>query len=244
VSFLPLAPVLLCLVVAYAPWAPENRGGWPRHAAALTVAFAIAIAPWLARNYVSVGKLRFTEEYGSATLVERFAFNAMTAREFFAAFAYCVPAVGPPAVARLFGADAMRRFEWNEPGSFFETGRARRMQLVAAHTRLDPIITDLVGEEMRRNGWRHLMTTAPLAWCGAWVAGVWSLAILPLFVWACVVAVRRGETLFVVYAVPALMLVGVHAAIANHYARYNLGLIGPFAVGAAWVMSRNRRGDP
>jgi hypothetical protein len=32
-------------------------------------------------------------------------------------------------------------------------------------------------------------------------------------------------------------MLGLHAAVANHYTRYNLILIGPFAVGAAWVIS-------
>ena len=49
---------------------------------------------------------------------------------------------------------------------------------------------------------------------------------------------RRRRALFLIYAAPAILLVGVHAAIANHYPRYNLGLIGPFAVGAAWVIAR------
>jgi hypothetical protein len=33
-------------------------------------------------------------------------------------------------------------------------------------------------------------------------------------------------------------MLGLHAAVANHYTRYNLILIGPFAAGAAWIMSR------
>jgi hypothetical protein len=32
-------------------------------------------------------------------------------------------------------------------------------------------------------------------------------------------------------------MLGLHAAVANHYTRYNLILIGPFAVGAAWIMA-------
>jgi hypothetical protein len=62
--------------------------------------------------------------------------------------------------------------------------------------------------------------------------------MLPLFVWACVAALRAAQPLFLLYALPALLLVGLHAAVANHYSRYNLGLIGPFAVGAAWVIAR------
>jgi hypothetical protein len=40
------------------------------------------------------------------------------------------------------------------------------------------------------------------------------------------------------YAAPAIAMLGLHAAVANHYTRYNLILIGPFAVGAAWMIVR------
>jgi hypothetical protein len=32
-------------------------------------------------------------------------------------------------------------------------------------------------------------------------------------------------------------MLGLHAAVANHYTRYNLILIGPFAIGAAWIIA-------
>ena len=44
--------------------------------------------------------------------------------------------------------------------------------------------------------------------------------------------------MLLVYAFPAFVLVAFHAAVANHYSRYNLGLIGPFSIGPAWVISR------
>jgi hypothetical protein len=162
----------------------------------------------------------------------------MTAREYFLAFPYCVPVVGPAAVDRFAGPDVMARFTWSHQGSFFELGRARRVALVEAHTRLDPIMGELTREEMRQDWWRHLATSIPLAWCGLWVAGIWSLALLPLFAGAAVVALRRSKPLFLLYAVPALVLVGVHGVLANHYPRYNLGLIGPISVGAAWMIAR------
>jgi hypothetical protein len=237
-SFLVLAPTLLGILVVYARWfSAAHRRDWVRSAAAFAFAFLLFVVPWVVRNDVVAGKLGFTEEYGSATLIERFAFNDMSAREFALAFPYCLPAIGPSVVERLFG-PAMRRFAWNEPGSFFDVGRARRMALVQAHGRLDPIIGDLVSAEMARNWWRHLATTVPLAWCGLWVSSVWSLLAIPLFAWACVVAVRRGKPLFLFYALPAFVLVGLHAAVANHYSRYNLGLIGPFSIGAAWMLVR------
>src|SRR5262249_848176 len=88
------------------------------------------------------------------------------------------------------------------------------------------------------HGWRHVLTAFPLAWCGLWVSGLWSVIAIPLFVCACVMAARERNGLFFLYALPGFILVGVHAALANHYARYNLGLVGPLAVGAAWMIAR------
>jgi hypothetical protein len=190
------------------------------------------------RNAVAVGKWGLTEEYGSATLIERFAFDDMSAREFVLAFPYCLPGIGEPVVNGAFGPQAMARFVYSTPGSFFEVGRTRRDGLVAAHGRLDPLIKDLIGEEMRQRWWRYVLVTLPLAWCGMWVGGLFGLVLVPLFAWACVDAVRRSKPLFLLYAAPALVMLGLHAAIANHYTRYNLILIGPFSAGAAWIMAR------
>jgi hypothetical protein len=237
-SFLLLAPLLLAITFVHLRWfARDAPQPWLAHATAFSLAFLVLIVPWATRNYVSTGKAALTEEYGSATLVERFAFNDMTLREFLLAFPYCVPKVGPAAV-ELLTPGVTSRFEWDHPGSFFEQGRARRVALVAAHGRLDPVIGDLMRDEMARNWWRHLLTTVPLGWCGLWVSGLWSLFMIPLFVWACVAGVRQGQTLFLLYALPGLLLVGLHAGVANHYPRYNLGLIGPFAVGGAWAIVR------
>ena len=86
--------------------------------------------------------------------------------------------------------------------------------------------------------WRYLLVSLPLAWCGMWVGGWFGLALVPLFGCACVLAVRRAKPLFLLYAAPAVVMLALHAAVANHYTRYNLILIGPFAVGAAWIMAQ------
>ena len=49
-------------------------------------------------------------------------------------------------------------------------------------------------------------------------------------------AVRRSKPLFLLYATPPLVMLALHAAVANHYTRYNLILIGPFCAGAAWII--------
>jgi hypothetical protein len=238
VSFLVLAPVLVGIVVVYARRRMPRRAGWGGHVAALTLALLVLIVPWMTRNAVSLGRLALSEEYGAATLIERFAFNDMRAREYALAFPYCIPVVGPALVGKVFGADTMHRFEWDEPGTFFALGRARRNALVAEHRRLDPIIMGVVGDEMAHNGWRYLATMVPLAWCGLWVGGLWSVIAFPLFVCACVTAARERNGLFFLYALPAFVLVGMHAALANHDTRYNIDLIGPFSIGAAWMVMR------
>ncbi|MFL9827682.1 hypothetical protein [Rhodoplanes sp. SY1] len=238
-TFLILAPVTLVMIAVTGRWfaGPERRA-LLRPGLAFAAALAVMLTPWLVRNAVSVGKLGFTEEYGSVALIERFAFNAMTPREYVWAFPACVPVVGPPLVAALAGPDATARFQWDAPGSFFETGRARRNALIAAHGRLDPVIGAITRDAMADGGWwRHLAVSVPLAWCGLWVAGLFAFVVLPIAAIGLVRAARRGRPLVIAYTVPALILVGVHGVLANHYPRYNLGLIGPMAVAAAWLVS-------
>jgi hypothetical protein len=46
------------------------------------------------------------------------------------------------------------------------------------------------------------------------------------------------------YAAPAITMLALHAAVGNHYTRYNLILIGPYAVGAVLIVTlywRQRR---
>jgi ABC-type Fe3+ transport system permease subunit len=89
---------------------------------------------------------------------------------------------------------------------------------------------------MARDGWRHILTTLPLFWCGLWVSGLFAVALLPVFAVALVAAVRRRNFMLLFYAAPGLVLALAYAVLANHYPRYNLGLIGPIAVAAAWLM--------
>jgi uncharacterized membrane protein (DUF441 family) len=238
-SFVVLAPVVIGLIAINDIWVSPVR--WRSvlgHGLAFALAWLVIVGPWLVRNAVSAGKWGLTEEYGSAALIERFAFDDMTAREFMLAFPYCLPGIGEPVVNWAFGPQAMARFVYDRPGSFFEVGRLHRDKLVEGHGRLDPLIKDLIRDEMAQRWWRYLLVSLPLAWCGMWVGGWFGLALVPLFGCACVMAVRRSKPLFLLYAAPAVVMLALHAAVANHYTRYNLILIGPFAVGAAWLMAQ------
>jgi hypothetical protein len=235
-SFLALAAVLAGLILFNARIGQRSLRSVLSDVIVFGICFVTLIIPWGVRNYLSIGKIAFTEEYGAATLVERFAYDQMTAREFLLAFPYCVPEIGPGVVGRLFGPDAMARLQWEGPQTFFALGRAHRNELVATYKRLDPIIADLIRAEMQENGWWYLAVNVPLAWCGLWVGGMLALAYVPLFGWACRRAIYHSRPLFLLYATPAFCMLGVHVVLANHDLRYNLMLIGPYAAGAAWIV--------
>jgi hypothetical protein len=237
-SFVALAPITAVILgMLWRFHGSRDASTIVRNAAVCVLALATVVGPWIARNGLVVGKWGLTEEYGSAALVERFAYNAMTVSEAVLAFPYCLPAIGAPLVNSLAGPHAMARFAWDSPDGFFELGRARRNALLATHTKLDPVFAGILREEMRTNGVRHLLVSIPLAWCGAWVSGAWSLIMLPLFVIACLMAVRRRQPLLLYYAAPAVFMIGLHAVVANHYSRYNLGFIGPLSVAAAGLLA-------
>ena len=216
----------------------RRAGGAAGYSVAFILACAAVVGPWMARNALSVGHWGLTEEYGSVALIERFAFNDMTAREFLLSFPYCLPAVGPPLVDAAFGKGSMDRFVYYTPKSFFHAGRRTRDKLVEEHGRLDPLIGGIVLDEMRNDWWRHLLVTVPLGWCGLWVGGALGLLLVPLFAAATVLARGMPHRLLLIYSAPAVVMLGLHALIANGETRYNLILIGPLAAAGAWGVLR------
>src|SRR5215470_692909 len=164
-----------------------------KSAAVFVTVVALTIGPWILRNHFSVGKWGLTEEYGSAVLIERFAYNDMSPTEFFTAFPYCTPGLGDLLFDQVYGRDSMHRFVFHTRDSFFHVGRGRRDMLVQEHGRLDPLIGDIIREEMRTDWWRHLLVSIPLAWCGMWAGWIVSLILIPLVGYASVRAVRERE---------------------------------------------------
>lgn len=236
-SFLLLFPlaVALSLLQGYRLSAPRQTSTGI-NLLGMTLVLAAMLAAWAVRNDISVGKAGLTEEYGSAVLIERLAYNDMTAHEWLVAFPYCLPVLGDYAFDKIYGTDSMHRFVFHTPGSFFHVGRDRRDELIKEHGRLDPLIGGIAREELSRGWWRHLAVSVPLAWCGLWPGWVVSLFLVPLFAAACVRALRQSRPLFLMYATPPFAMLALHGLLANHYTRYNIILIAPFAVGSAWIV--------
>jgi 4-amino-4-deoxy-L-arabinose transferase-like glycosyltransferase len=235
-SFVVLIAGLLLLIVAGSRFLNAKPSAW-KSATVFVTAVALTIGPWILRNHFSVGKWGLTEEYGSAVLIERLAYNDMSPMEFLKAFPYCTPGLGNLLFDQVYGRDSMHRFVYHTRDSFFHLGRGRRDALVQEHSRLDPRIGNIIRDEMRTNWWRHLLVSIPLAWCGIWVGWIVGLVLVPLFACAGVRAIRQRQPMLLLYAAPAIIMLGLHGAVANHYTRYNLILIGPLAVGAAWIIS-------
>jgi hypothetical protein len=230
-------PAALAIVFAFGYWITKiSRNLIGTHALIFALAFMCIVAPWMVRNSISLGKFGITKEYGSAVLVERFAYDDMTAQEFFLAFPYCTPGIGDLLFDKINGSDSTHRFMYHTPGSFFHTGRERRGALIEQHGQIDPLIGELVRDEMATNWWRYLLVNIPLAWCGMWPGGIVTLLLLPLFAASALQAVRAREPTLIFYTAPAVLMLALHAAVANHYTRYNLILIGPYSVGAAWII--------
>ncbi len=236
-SFAVLLPAALAIVFACGYWITKlSRSAIGAHSLAFALAFVCIVAPWMARNYVSLGKFGLTKEYASAVLVERFAYDDMTAREFFFAFPYCTPGIGDLLFDKVNGADSMHRFMFHTSESFFHIGRERREVLLERNGKIDPLIGQLMQDEIANKWWRYLLVNIPLAWCGMWPGGIVTLLILPLFIASAVRTARAREPGLILYAAPAVLMLAVHAAVANHDTRYNLILIGPYSVGAAWII--------
>ncbi len=241
-AYVVLAPVLLILLFFAARMWDRRRSPLPPMLA-FTACFVIVVVPWALRNQVQIGKFTLTQEYGALSLIERFAFNRMTPGEFALAFPYCVPVAGKPLVSLIAGPHAVDRFEWNTRDSFFEIGRGTRVKLRSEHKLIDPIIGQVSRAELADNWWRHILVSLPLAWCGMWAGGFVALLLVPAFAVAGFQSARQRAPLLLLYAVPAFAMLGLHAVLANHYTRYNMILIGPFAAGVAWLIAawRERR---
>ena len=236
-SFAALLPAAIAMVFGLGYWIKKSsRYLIVVQSLAFALAFVCIVAPWAVRNYVSVGKFGLTKEYASAVLVERFAYDDMTAQEFFLAFPYCTPGLGDLLFDKINGADSMHRFMFHTPGSFFHSGRERREALVKQNGKIDPLISELAHDEMATKWWRYFLVNIPLAWCGMWPGGIVTLLLLPLFAVSVLQAVRAREPNLIFYAAPAVLMLALHAAVANHYTRYNFILIGPYSVGAAGII--------
>jgi len=228
---LPLAALTL-------PWI--KRAGLARTVlcvAALAAGYVLVAGPWMARNDALFGEAAITGGYASFILVERVAYNAMSWGEWAAAFVYWLPDFGDTLAAALFDPALLARLNIDSPAGFSEIGkRALRAETLAAAGSREAHLAYLIDTGILAQPVKHVAVTLALAWRGIWVAKYWGLVTILLFLPVLAVAVRRRWSDFIVFALPAWFMVGFHAFASASIVRYNLILIPPLSVAAAWAI--------
>ncbi|MGK7866863.1 glycosyltransferase family 39 protein [Falsiroseomonas sp. E2-1-a20] len=225
IVLLPLAGVALL-------FAPARRARRLVAPALLALGLAVALLPWAMRNESTLGRFALSGGYGGAILTERLAWNDMTWREFAASFVYNLPDAGDGWAKALFGAEDVRRLDWNHPDSFYAVGMARRTAMLAdtGGTGVGSLIR---GQVLAEPAW-HTLTTLSMAWRGVWIGRSLGFIVLPLAIVGLMAAWRGGRsTRLLVWTAPAFIMLAVHAAASVNQERYNLALVLPISLCAA-----------
>ena len=214
-----------------------GRGRMALSVGALAVGYLLVAGPWMARNHALFGDWGITGGYASFILVERIAYNAMTWGEWGAAFVYWLPDFGDSLAASLFDPALVARLNIESPAGFSELGKSvLRAETLAAAGGREAHLGYLIREGILADPIKHLAVTLALAWRGVWIAKYWGLVTVLLFVPVLVVAIRRRWDDFILYALPAWFMVGFHGFTSVSIDRYNLTLIPPLSIAAAWAI--------
>jgi hypothetical protein len=227
------------LVAVAAGW--KAAQSWAGPMLAFIAAFAATVLPWSVRNLIQVGTFGLSHNYGVGVLIERLSYNQMSLAEWSASFIYWIPRFGEKLAIGLFGAELFQRLDWNQPGSYYLEGVARRSQLEHAGS-LDALLPQLIREELLGNIGQHLLVSVSLFWRGILVYGHLGLILLPILVALVLTAARRRDIALLLFILPAWLMAALHAVIAIGQPRYNLALIGGLSLaGAAAITTLARR---
>jgi hypothetical protein len=211
----------------------REAAGWWR-AGALAAGGAAVLAPWILRNWAVFGRAALTYGYDSHTLVQRIAFDTMSWREYGLAYLCWLPD-GTSLGRRYVGPGACHRFGWDEqPDSFYSLGLRHMLdETLKAAGGYAHHLSYLLHHYILVMPLWHLAVSVPLALRGAYVSHWWGFALLPVCLWATIVALRRGDGRYLAVALPALFMLAFNANVAVNQTRYNLLLVPAYAVAGA-----------
>ena len=237
-SFLYLMPFELICLLALSLVSRGDRRRQLIGAMALALAFALVVGPWMTRNWLVLDRFALTEGYGSLNFGSRIAYNAMSLREYGAAFVYWLPDFGNDLAEQLFDDADYLRLSRDRPDSYYLYGLNEFYEAtLEAAGGPERHLSHLFEHYLLPDLGKHILVTLPFAWAGLWVAKYWGLVTFALFVPAVFRTAGRAEYLLLAYAVPAFYMLGLHAFVSINRPRYNLILILCFAVGAAWSLN-------
>jgi len=201
-------------------------------------AYTVTISPWLWRNHSEFGRPFLTEGYASFILVERTAYNDMTWREFGVSFLYWLPWPGETLARKLFDAADYRRLSFDAPDSFYVLGISKEKQALRQRFEDESDrMRYLLHEEIIGNLGKHSLVSVALAYRGVWIVKYWTLLAVPVLFYLLYGGVFRGrDPDLLVFSLPAIFMLGLHAFVSVNVHRYNIILMPSLALASGWFI--------
>ena len=201
-------------------------------------AYTATISPWLWRNYTEFGRPFLAEGYASFILVERIAYNEMTWREFGVSFLYWLPWPGEDLAKKLFDEADYRRLSFDAPDSFYVLGVGKGKQELRNRFKSESErMHHLVHEKILGDAVKHSLVTFALAYRGIWIVKYWTLFAVPVLLYLLYAGLFRGRDRdLLVFSLPALFMLGLHAFVSVNVHRYNIILMPSMALASGWIV--------
>jgi 4-amino-4-deoxy-L-arabinose transferase-like glycosyltransferase len=234
-----LVPVALLLLAAER-WraAPQWRFGLGS-AAAFAVAGGVAIAPWMARNYVLFGDVALVQGTEAQLLAQRVAYNSLSPGELLAGLLCWLPGIGDLS-SLVLPAGTWRKFEVHHDGSLLQDG----VRLFAAtYTPKVPgsgsegqswylLHTYVLSDPLQHAASSLLLTLRGLRATGGLLV-LWGWLALPLLLRR--LRAHGGQGPFMLVAGPLIAIAVVQALLTPNLPWMNLGLVFVYAYAIAAV---------
>lgn len=198
------------------------------------LSFSCTLAPWSARNHYHFGSAELVKgNYAEIILAQRLAYNHMTVQEWLGSFVYWIPDFGDSLAKRIFPESWYWRHQ-DRPGAFREIAAEKITESIANGKHAT--VTELLQSEVFSQPLTHALVTLPLAWRGALIGYYWG--IIGFIGYCCLLwqTSRRQQWTLWIISLPGWFLVIFHAAISINVPRYNLPLIGLYALGWGWIL--------
>ncbi len=205
------------------------------------IPFAVVVSPWIARNYYNFDRPSITIGYGDKALSSRLAHNKMTDKEYLYGWIYWLPDFGDSLARDLFGKDAIKRFDHNNPYSFLLHERSLLLAEVQKNINRSKSVSNfqgtasperwLINRYIIGDLYNHIKVTMLMAWRGVFVEKYFGLFGLLFLLWGLTNGLKQHVgPHFILISLPPLILLFFHAAISFSIPRYNILLILPMSI--------------
>ncbi|MCP4327233.1 MAG: hypothetical protein GY791_02190 [Alphaproteobacteria bacterium] len=253
----------LGLLIVLAPFTRARRLAAFRPAAiVLLIAFAIMSA-WIVRNIVVADTPLLTQR-GNGVLVRRVEHATMGWNESASSFVYYAPYVGRAAAEAWLAPEHYVRLDGEYPGGYHARMRdggglvnartaANLAETGGRFATLIRIVTPL--QVMIENMPKHLVLTISFLWRGMgmtvfdrWTgiavidgiigvgARIFTILLVPAVIWAAIRARRRRQWPVLVFLLPGLYSILIHAFITHNLPRFNAPVIPCAIVALVWLL--------